>query len=343
MSHRLPTGLVLLFMAIFVFALLLTAYPAPTGAQVFTETPILAATSTALPSPTPLIAAAGCVEPLPLVEGSIVYLKGGVNMRSQATTSGALVGYYEESTRWRVVSGPVCANGYNWWELTGGPGIPGWAVEGTPEGYFIIPAGVTLQELLEPPCAPAMNLTAGEELRLFTGVRVRQVPGLSGLVLTVAPIDTLVTVLEGPQCVDELNWWRVQVAVLDILYEGWMVEGFVGQPLVISELERLAIEEGRVCADPLTLEPGDRAFVDYRDSIPKSLRTTPGTESPLMFTLVDGVPLEIMDGPICADSMNWWLVRVLARSDVVGWLAEGGPQGYWISRLDRLVEPESRG
>ena len=57
-------------------------------------------------------------------------------MRNLPTLSGALVNYFIEAVSLTLTDGPVCADGYNWWHVTGS-GQPGWVVEGKPGRYLM--------------------------------------------------------------------------------------------------------------------------------------------------------------------------------------------------------------
>ena len=92
-----------------------------------------------------------------------------------------------------------------------------------------------------------------------------------------------------------------------------------------------ALEDGTLCAYPQTFDIGARGYVQYRDGIPKSLRVAPGTNAPLIATLVNNVAFVFEGGPVCAENINWWYVRISGREDVAGWIAEGSPGvGYWL-------------
>jgi hypothetical protein len=78
--------------------------------------------------------------------------------------------------------------------------------------------------------------------------------------------------------------------------------------------------------------------VNYRDHDPKNLRDAPSLSAPILYTLVDGIAFEVIGGPVCAESYNWWNIRIRGREDVTGWFAEGGPGDYWI----RVGDPPSQ-
>lgn len=271
-----------------------------------------------LPSPSP----GACSPPLPLYAGARIAFTPGVNLRNLPTISGALVNYYAFETVLTVGDGPVCANGYNWWYLSG-DGPAGWAIEGRPGRYFM--------ELLPPEggqCGPALPLQAGGQASTSNGLRVHDQPALSGRVLTVAAIYTIVDVLEGPRCADNLNWWRIR-APFDggFMVEGWAAESMPGGDVLLAPLNYTPAPTGGTCYRPLRLLPGDRAAVTYTDGVPRNLRAAPSGDAPVLHALIAGVAFDIVSGPACVGSMNWWQVRLVATGEF-GWLAEGRPGNY---------------
>ena len=64
-----------------------------------------------------------------------------LRIRSAPGLGGGTVGRAEPDTEFTVVGGPVCLDGYIWWQLRGKDGrLNGWAAEGTTQIYFM---GVT--------------------------------------------------------------------------------------------------------------------------------------------------------------------------------------------------------
>jgi hypothetical protein len=266
--------------------------------------------TTAIPSPTP-----GCAAPLALQAGQQAFVRGGIFVRTAPSESAPYVNYYAESVTVTIAEGPVCDGRlFNWWRVRG-PGQDGWIAEGIPGRYFIY-GSVPVSD-----CAVPGTVVVGQEARILNGARVREQPNASALVLTVAPFDALVEVLEGPVCADDLNWWRIRVTVLDFTYEGWAADAESGgTPLMIDETARNA----SVCLSPLPLTVGGRAYVDYRDQELKNLRAAPSADAELVASLLDGIALDVIGGPFCSEGLNWWQVRVVPRPEVTGWIAEGG-------------------
>ncbi|MCA0455151.1 MAG: SH3 domain-containing protein [Chloroflexi bacterium] len=284
--------------------------PAPTMFYVITLTPL----------PTP-----GCAAPLPLVKGQEAYVSGGLYVRNEPNESSPWVNYYQRQVIVTIVDGPICSNQrYNWWKVSG-PGNDGWVAEGTPAQYWMRPG--------PPPagtfCPDSADLTVGQETRLRLGVKVREQANIDGLVLTVAPMDSVALVLEGPRCANGYNWWRIQVTVLDVVYTGWAADGFEGAAL----LEDPNAVPTETCYSVKNLRTGLTGYVQYIDEIPKNMRVAPDLQSEVAATLLDGIGFTIIGGPVCADGYNWWQIQILSRPDVTGWFAEN-----WIS----AIKPEKQ-
>ncbi|KXK23288.1 MAG: SH3 type 3 domain protein [Chloroflexi bacterium OLB15] len=319
---------------------LLVMLPASAQTVIPTITPIVIVSPTPTPLPPtlppgfiyPSPSPTSCAPAMPLYAGANITLEPGVNLRNIPNLSGAVVNYYTIETVLTVLDGPVCAQGYNWWYVSGS-GQPGWVVEGRSGRYFIT--------LLPPPsstCFPALNLSVGGEARMFTGVRVHEMPDVDSLTRTVALFDTTVQVLAGPICDGEMNWWYVRVpygvtdqnAETTQFVNGWLGEGY---PLENYWLEPLGVVPTPInyCPRALRLVAGDRAATTYSDGVPRSLRAAPSTSAAVIQPLIAGIAFDIIDGAaVCADGFNWWHVRLLV-SGQEGWLAEGRPGNYWFS------------
>jgi hypothetical protein len=312
-----------------------TPMPYTPGVPLVTGTP---------PTPNPNI----CLTALPIALNSQIFIKPGVNLRNIPSESGALVwntiyDNYEEdgniiespvNVAVTVVEGPTCAGGFNWWRVVGLE-EPGWVAEGRPDrgGYYLIVPGLAGAGGGSE-CYSLYTLSANSTADLLLNAKVRAEPSLQGLVKTVAPYGTPVTILGDKTCVGGLVWWRVRVTVVGVAYEGWMSESESGDYYLLpKDLPNSA--DGTLCGTPLNLAIGQEAYVNTRNGSPKSLRSAPGVNAPLLFTLVDNVPIIIEGGTVCRDNLNWWKVRVLASQEVVGWLAEGSAGvGYWISTIN---------
>ena len=321
------------FALIFILSIVVAAILTLPGASlaqppgVFTPTPFATFTPIPLFTPSPTPAAPGCdAGSFAIPIGSTITLRPGVNIRSAPSISAPWLASFEENKIFYLSDGPVCGDGYFWWKIRG-HGVNGWVAERDNAQSFI--------RFFDPPpgtvcTADPLNLVAGEEIDLLVGVRIRRTPGLDGLVLTVAPADSVATVLSNETtCVDGFNWREVRVTVVDFTYDGWMAEGSRDIP----ELRYVDIElEEEQCISQQSFATGERVRVGYRDRNPKNLRVAPSLDAEIMYMLVENVPLVIVGGPVCSDGMNWWQVRVLSNIPATGWVGEGGRGNIWLRR-----------
>lgn len=327
------TASLALIMIAALFAPMVTIPVAPAAAQLATNTPLPVPTATPSgPTPipplvTPLPAAAGCTQPLNFNVGDLVAVRSGVAVRNLPTTSGAQVGYYNENIVMRITGGPVCGSGYNWWPVAG-YGNPGWVAERTPQGGFFLSLVESADASTR--CTVPLDVNVDDRIFLNNGLRVREVAGTDGRVLTVAPSNTLAIVTGGPVCSSDFNWWQIRVMVYGITYSGWVAEGVEGEYWFSTERALIELAQGE-CAPPYRrLSVGIRAVLITGSTTPKNLRAQPDPNAAVLATLIDNVGFDIIGGPVCAGGQNWWQVRVLSGPPLEGWLAEGA---RWIRPL----------
>jgi hypothetical protein len=287
-----------------------------------------------------------CYDPLPIQVGQVIFIESGVNIRSAPSGSSPLVWNTVYNNRDEegdivdnpvrivayVVEGPVCDTGTNWWHVEL-PGNDGWVSEGRPldiGGYLIHPGTIPGSD----DCISYFNLIPGQLANLTLNARVRTEPNVDGRVRTVAQAGQPVLVLGGGECADGIRWWYVRVEVVNVIYEGWMAEGADGLVwLLPTNLPNTA--DGTLCGAPLGLPIGQRAYVHSIEQVPRNMRIAPGLDAPIMFQLVDGVPFNIVGGPVCRHNLNWWQIEVLSSNPVTGWMAEGSRGvGWWISTVN---------
>ncbi len=61
-----------------------------------------------------------------------------------------------------------------------------------------------------------------------------------------------------------------------------------------------------------------------------NLRQSPSVSGFRVGTIPGGERAAVLDGPVCADNFNWWLVRY---GEVAGWTPEGNSDEYWLIPL----------
>lgn len=292
-----------------------------------------------------------CYTAFPLIPGDVIYIEPGVNIRSAPNGSSAIVwntSYNQVDENGNslppneefnleayILDGPICTNGYNWWQVNLSFGNDGWVSEGRPTdvgGYLFRIPGIDINI----DCTPIFELIPGEVATITQNVRVRVEPNLNSRVRTVAPSGSDVLIVSGPQCDARSGvvWFEVTVTVVDFTYTGWMSQGAGGAVwLIPTDLPSEAA--GTLCGFPLDFSTGDAGYVNSFEAEPRYLRDGPGLNSNILFLLVDGVPFEIIGGPTCVNNLNWWQIRVLSSFPVEGWIAEGSQGvGYWLSPVD---------
>ena len=88
-------------------------------------------------------------------------------------------------------------------------------------------------------------------------------------------------------------------------------------------------------APPIRVRIDDLARVTYTDGRPLRLRSAPRISSAnIIARLPEGEKIKIRYGPVCANSYAFWQVKVKSTG-VIGWVAEGNNQNYFIETVRR--------
>lgn len=191
----------------------------------------------------------------------------------------------------------------------------------------------THSALLQSSC-PESRLEIGGQGQVTPGSanRVRSIPSTSGELLGEIPSGARFNVLEGPECADGFLWVRVDYNGL----VGWTAEGNSGGYFVDP------VTSGGATATPAaaTPAPSDDCAMETRLAIgreakpttntPSRLRDNPGTSGTQIGQIDPLDIVQILEGPVCANGINWWRVDA---SGVVGWTAEGVDGEYLLEML----------
>ncbi len=315
--------------------------PPVAAQQTFATLPVfitpIPPTGTAVPTFTiaPRPTLIGCTTPLFLIPGNLIVVEGGLNVRSEPSLSAPLITYFSEERRVRLIGGPVCSDDFIWWQITGFGGEPGaqsgWVIERARTGQiYLEPAIIPPNE----PCYSPLPFAVGDVVTAVTGVRLRNAPSQSSYTTTVIPTDGTMEILEGPNCQDGINWWRVRTAFQTSRapVTGWVAEGFPENYWIVGADSIIGAND-IPCVRPLTLTIGSRIAVNFRDGVLRRLRAAPSVGAAVILEMPDEIALEIIAAaPVCANGYNWWQVRVLT-TEFVGWIAEGRPGRYNIEIL----------
>ena len=85
---------------------------------------------------------------------------------------------------------------------------------------------------------------------------------------------------------------------------------------------------------PTRLLQGEYAFVSTDPPLAhNNVRTAPGINQELIGKIAPGEAFELLEGPICNNSLQWWKVR-LPKTGLVGWTPEGNHETYWLKRCE---------
>ncbi|MCO5221370.1 MAG: SH3 domain-containing protein [Thermomicrobiales bacterium] len=207
-------------------------------------------------------------------------------MRSAAGTSSSSVGSLTVGTQLTIVTGPVAATGYNWYQVTSSAGQTGWVI-------------VDAIQLVSN--APA-SFAIGDQVVVFDGpINLRSSAGTGATVIESVPQEALLTILSAPTAANGYTWYQVQTAAGAT---GWVAADFI--ELVAAPVPPL---DGN-------LTVGDHAVVVDG---PVNLRNAAGTGNAVVGVLQTGDTLTVTGGPVAADSYTWYQVSTAIGS--TGWVA----------------------
>lgn len=81
---------------------------------------------------------------------------------------------------------------------------------------------------------------------------------------------------------------------------------------------------------PTRLKAGGYAYVSTDSPLTdNNVRSAPGINQDLIGSIVSGKAVELLEGPVCNNSLQWWEVRVL-ETGLVGWTPEGDHESSWL-------------
>jgi hypothetical protein len=195
------------------------------------------------------------------------------------------------------------------------------------------------------------NMTARVTFTDGKSLRVRQTP--AGIIMTYLPEGTVFRVLEGPQCLNFYNWWRVQLADSSI---GWAAEASVesyfiepwnltspqpnGTPITVFVLPSPTppgagislIPDGNCNLAPLqSVAVGDTVLVRVGGTATLSVRQNPTDQFPSA-QIDNGQQLSIVEGPQCHLGYRYWRVVTINGSIPGGWVSEGSQVEYFLRK-----------
>ena len=240
-------------------------------------------------------------------------------LRSQPGTgwNSAVVGQIPGGATFMVLAGygPQCANGMYWW-LSSYNGITGWTPEGDAWG------NAWTQPVTTACAAIAPRLTLFGQGRVTPGLpnvlRAQPMQGSGSPIVGQIPAGGVFTVHDGPRCSNGMNWWLVTYNNVN----GWTSEGQNG----VYWVEPYSAPPTCVPGLPTRLSAGWWGRVT--PGLPNTLRADATLYSARIGQIPAGGSFYIIEGPRCANGMNWWRVNY---NGVIGWTGEG-QSWYWLER-----------
>jgi uncharacterized protein YgiM (DUF1202 family) len=148
---------------------------------------------------------------------------GPLNVRDDSTPNGAVLLQLETGETAVVVSGPVAADGFNWYEVEIDDQTSGWVA-----GEFLTASGGS--------STGALNFGVGDAVRAgVEDLNFRAEAGLDADMLDTVTFDALFLVQDGPVSADGYTWYQV--------FNYYYGEGWVAGELMTLEPNGFPVEE----------------------------------------------------------------------------------------------------
>jgi hypothetical protein len=141
--------------------------------------------------------------------------------------------------------------------------------------------------------------------------------GTDSKVIGQIPAGGTFTVIDGPRCANNIQWWFVNYNGL----LGWTGEG----ELTSYWVEPFSSPTGCPANLPTRLRAGGWGRVT--PGLPNTLRNSASIYGTRLGSIPAGGTFSVVSGPICSDSIAWWQV---SYNGVTGWTAEGRWGTYWL-------------
>jgi uncharacterized protein YgiM (DUF1202 family) len=213
-----------------------------------------------------------------------------LNVRQTPSLSGTIVKTLSYGTQVSVVTGPVIADGYNWYRLKQNDAFIGWSVAG-----FLLETGGG-----STPGTPSGQFSFGQPVVVDTDLlNVRSAPSLSASVVTVYAFGRVASISGGPTTADGITWYAVNNV-------GWVA----GQFLIAGSAagDNPGNSTGKFKA-------GDKVYVDT-DLV--NVRSGAGTNFPVTTTARFGETFTVQSGPTVAGGYEWYSVSGLVGAFIAG-------------------------
>jgi uncharacterized protein YgiM (DUF1202 family) len=264
------------------------------------------------------------------------------NIRQDPSANAEFVAEIPGGEVFSVLDGPVCADSIVWWKVNY-QGFTGWTGESQGQTYWVEP---DTSRVVPTPTPTPVHCAGLRYVRLQVNGQGRVLPGdpnslrseasTSSDKIGVIPAGGIFTVLEGPACVENGAWWRVDYQGL----VGWTGEGqdesYWVEPYIPAYAPTLP-PPAPPCdggSQPRLMLGGEGRVLPGE---PNNLRSSSSADGELVSQIQPGETFTVIEGPMCSENMTWWKVRY--REQYVGWTPEMKGQDYWVEPFGDLPVP----
>jgi uncharacterized protein YgiM (DUF1202 family) len=302
----------------------ITLAGSPSGsiaAQDATETPVAPATTTESQTQADADAAAIATGKYPFGT-KLLNLNGQASVRNAAGSEAATLTEIDEGETVTVQAGPEQVGGADWYQVETEGGVTGWV----DASQFGVAQG-----------APALE--AGTERQVVTdSLNLRATPGTSSEVVSGLVQGDTVTIVSGPQAVDDLDWYEVETAFGE---DGWLAGVYLGTPGETDGTAAVGAQEAGPTATPgaatTTFPEGSYVFI-AGDGESVNLRADASIDAEVVSELADGAIGTITGAPTTAGDYDWYPVSFgTGDATVTGFVAGSLLTGGITVRAEALV------
>lgn len=202
--------------------------------------------------------------------------------------------------------------------------------------------------------APRLMINSGARVTFTDGtdLNIRTAP--AGEYIMQIPEGTEVMVIEGPVCVNEFNWWNIQLQSEDVTVGGWAAEGDLSDyylepytspvvntdaiqqvPLEPTNPPRADLTATLACGSNPTVNLSVGMFVNTVTDGTLAMRTNINDTTP-SHQVPDGILAEIIDGPQCRGGLRMWVISGDVNGQTLtGWVADGYMNTIYLAPASR--------
>ena len=225
-----------------------------------------------------------------------------------------------------LADGPQIADGLVWWIGEDDLHVRvGWLAESAPTGAALLEVDTGSVVTPPTPTEPVARFKPGDRVMTVAFVRLRRTPGF----LNKPPEDviaeiwqgTAVTIVAGPEGVDDLVWWEVDTQdITGRAVRGWMAESAPGGMPLLGD---------RKDEDATPFKRGELAMVG---PTPVLIRRTAGyinkPDDDVLGEFAARTTVYFLQGPRNSDGLSWWRASGVTRyGALTGWVAQGAANG----------------